>query len=219
MEKLEAIKKLNTLIGQDLRPLADKLGITVWKGDKKNKGWAGHTLERFLGLPLNSAQSPNFGSWELKVVPLRQGVKSGLCVKETMAITMIDPVEVAAKTFEESHLYAKLRKIVIVARIFENVQETRSIVHSVGTFDLDNRELLAAVKADYDLVRQGINAGGFASLTGKMGTLVQPRTKGPGHGSISRAFYARVAFVTKILALEADLVAAARVRSQPRKTR
>jgi len=32
-----------------------------------------------------------------------------------------------------------------------------------------------------------------------MGVLVQPRTKGPGHGSTSRAFYARKIFVAHIL--------------------
>ena len=44
---------------------------------------------------------------------------------------------------------------------------------------------------------------GFTHLTGKMGVLVQPRTKGPGHGSISRAFYARAHFVAHIIGLEA----------------
>ena len=70
MERLDAIEKLRTLVGIDLRPLADVHQVTVWKDGKKNKGWAGHTLERFLGLPINSAQSPNFGSWELKQVQL-----------------------------------------------------------------------------------------------------------------------------------------------------
>lgn len=37
------------------------------------------------------------------------------------------------------------------------------------------------------------------ALTGKMGVLVQPRTKGKGHGSTSRAFYARTGFVTHII--------------------
>ncbi|MGI9067609.1 MAG: MvaI/BcnI family restriction endonuclease [Pyrinomonadaceae bacterium] len=119
MERLDAIERLRTLVGRDLRPLADILNITVWKDGKKNKGWAGHTLERFLGLPINSAQSPNFGSWELKQVQLVAKRDGMLRVKETMAITMIDPVNVAAKRFEESHLLAKLRKTVVVARIFD----------------------------------------------------------------------------------------------------
>lgn len=44
--------RIRTLKGKDLRPLADKFGVTVWKGGKLNKGWVGHTIERFLGLPL-----------------------------------------------------------------------------------------------------------------------------------------------------------------------
>lgn len=116
-----------------------------------------------------------------------------------MAITMIDPVEVASKEFEESHLFNKLRKIVVVARIFENTADYRSLVHSVSSFDLDDPEIYVQVKADYDLIRDTIRGRGFSYLSGKMGKLVQPRTKGPGHGSTSRAFYARTGFVAHIL--------------------
>lgn len=199
MERLEAIEQLRTLVGTDLRPLAHVHQITVWKEGRKNKGWAGHTLERFLGLPINSAQSPNFGSWELKQVQLVAKRDGMLRVKETMAITMIDPVNVAAKAFEESHLLAKLRKIVVVARIFDCQEETCSFLHSVAEFDLGDTEVYQQVKADYDLVRQTILDKGFSALSGSMGVLVQPRTKGPGHGSVSRAFYARTSFVARIL--------------------
>jgi hypothetical protein len=34
-------------------------------------------------------------------------------------------------------------------------------------------------------------------LSGRMGVLIQPRTKGPGHGSTSRAFYARKEFLKR----------------------
>lgn len=200
MERVEAITRLTTLVGQDLRQLADQYRVTVWsKEDKKNKGWAGHTIERYLGLALNSSRSPNFGSWELKLVPLIPKRTGELKVKETMAITMIDPVEVASKEFEESHLFNKLQKMVVVARVFESQADNRSLVHSVASFDLDNPQIYEQVKADYNLVRETIIIQGFSSLTGKMGKLVQPRTKGPGHGSTSRAFYARTKFVAHIL--------------------
>jgi len=201
VERNEALLKLNLLIGTDLRPLADDLKITVWKTEKLNKGWVGHTVERHLGLALNCSRSPNFGSWELKVIPLVQGIRSGLRVKETMAITMIDPVEVAAKSFEESHLFAKLQKIVVVARIFQDKKETSAVVYSVGGFDLVDPETYEIVKADYDFVRAVIKDQGFQKLSGKMGNLIQPRTKGRGHGSTSRAFYARTRFVAKIIGL------------------
>jgi len=196
------------LVGQDLRQLADQLNVTVWsKDNKKNKGWAGHTIERYLGLALNSSRSPNFGSWELKLVPLVVRVVRGsrvLRVKETMAITMIDPVEVESREFEESHLFNKLQRIVVVARIFESQADERSIVHSVASFDLNDPEIYDQVKADYNLVRETIRTKGFSSLSGKMGKLVQPRTKGQGHGSTSRAFYARKEFVAHILGLRED---------------
>lgn len=200
MERVDAVNRLTTLVGQDLRQLADQFNVTVWsQGNKKNKGWAGHTIERYLGLALNSSRSPNFGSWELKLVPLVARKTGSLRVKETMAITMIDPVEVVNKAFEESHLFNKLQKIVVVARIFESKADERSLVHSVASFDLDNPEIYAQVKTDYDLVRETIRSQGFSSLSGRMGKLVQPRTKGKGHGSTSRAFYARTAFVAHIL--------------------
>jgi hypothetical protein len=50
-----------------------------------------------------------------------------------MAITMIDPVEVKAKSFEESHLYNKMRKMVVVARTFVDKNESSAVVYSVGS--------------------------------------------------------------------------------------
>ncbi len=200
MERVEAIQRLTTLVGQDLRQLADHHRVTVWsKENKKNKGWAGHTIERYLGLALNSSQSPDFGSWELKLVPLIAKRTGTLKVKETMAITMIDADDVKNKEFEESHLFKKLQKMVVVARVFESQADNRSLVHSVASFDLDNPTIYEQVKADYNLVRKKIITQGFSSLSGTIGKLVQPRTKGPGHGSTSRAFYARTGFVAHIL--------------------
>ena len=84
-------------------------------------------------------------------------------------------------------------------RLFESQKETRTLLVKVATFDLGNEAIYKQVRADYEEVRETIRTKGFGALTGKMGVLVQPRTKGAGHGSTSRAFYARVGFVTQIL--------------------
>ncbi|MBL7145838.1 MAG: hypothetical protein ISS76_16495 [Phycisphaerae bacterium] len=199
MEREEAVKRIRELIGKDLRELAPKYEVTVFKGNKKNKGWAGHVIERHLGVPINSSQSPNFGSWELKLCSLKRLRKGSLTVKETMAITMIDSYNVANTEFENSHLLAKLRKAVIAARIWESQAEESSILYSVTTFDLGDTELYRQVKEDYELVRNTIINEGFEALTGKMGVYIQPRTKGSGHGSTSRAFYARTGFLKKFI--------------------
>ncbi|MFZ2397436.1 MAG: MvaI/BcnI family restriction endonuclease [Smithella sp.] len=202
MERDIAIRKLKELEGIDLVPLASKYAVTIWKEDKKNKGWAGHVLERYLGLPINSAQSPNFGSWELKIVPLKKLANGRIAVKETMAITMIDPYNVAHTPFEQSHLLAKLKKAVVCARLFESQKEERTILVRVASFDLTDKDSYEQVKMDYEETRSCIITKGFEYLTGSMGVLIQPRTKGAGHGSTSRAFYARTPFVAKILGIE-----------------
>ncbi len=135
-------------------------------------------------------------------MPLKRRRDGGLQVKETMAITMIDAVEVLAKEFEDSHVYHKLRKQIVVSRIFENVSETSSLLYAAAEFDLDDPQVFALVKSDYNQIRATIRAQGFPALTGKIGVLIQPRTKGAGHGSISRAFYARTQFVAHILNME-----------------
>ena len=202
MERTEAIEKLKKLVGKELHELARKYGVTVYQGGKVNKGWAGHVFERYLEIPINSAQSPNFGSWELKSIPLKRKKSGELAFKETMAITMIDPVNVCQKPFEESHLLAKLQKIVVVARTVGKTVDEPSYIHSVVEFDLHG-ELYDAVKADYELVQNTLcdPRKGFNALTGKMGYYIQPRTKGAGHGSTSRAFYARPRFLAKFIKL------------------
>ncbi len=201
MERAEALQRIQPLMGKDLRVLADELDVTVWKNGKLNKGWVGHTMERYFGLPINSSRSPNFGSWELKVVSVRYRRDGTLVPKETMWITMIDPVEVAAKEFEDSHLLTKIRKLLVIARVFENKKEERTLLHGAAEFDLDNSDTYNQVKSDYGLIRSAIRTKGFDALTGKMGVLIQPRTKGAGHGSKSRAFYARKKFLAHILGI------------------
>ena len=64
-------------------------------------------------------------------------------------------------------------------------------------YGYDNEE----IKNDYDYIREKLVETGFESLTGKDGKWIQARTKGPGHGSTSRAFYARKELVEKIFEL------------------
>jgi DNA mismatch repair protein MutH len=202
LDRKEAVRRINLLAGKDLRPMADEYRIPVWKNGHENKGWAGLVIEHYLGLPQNSRQAPDFGTWELKVVPLRQGADGNLRVKESMAITMLEPAEVLANNFEDSHLYDKLRSMVVVSRVYESTQELRSILHAAAEFDLDNPKIHEQVKDDYEAIRAQISLRGIDSVTGDLGKLVQARTKGRGHGSTTRAFYARTIFVAHILNLQ-----------------
>lgn len=156
MERKEAVGRLRELIGCELHELAKQYEVVVFANDGKvNKGWAGHVFERHLGLPLNSAQSPNFGSWELKSVPLCRLASGILSFKETMAITMIDQYNVAITPFVDSHLLSKLNKLVIVARIVGQHQSDPTYVYSINQVDL-SEDLYADIKQDYDEIRDCI---------------------------------------------------------------
>jgi len=150
MERRHAVQKLKDLVGQDLRSIAKDYNVTVFKANGNlNKGWAGQTVECYLGLPLNASRNPNLGSWELKVVPLTRKPGGRYTVKETMAITMLDPKEVKQTDFEKSHLFTKLRKIITVSREYISREEEQSKVLGYHEFELEGTILRDQVAKDY----------------------------------------------------------------------
>lgn len=193
-----AIKNLNKFIGQDLRALALKHGITTYETGKQNKGWKGLVLERLAGLQTNVSKAPNGLSWELKSVSFHK-VKNQLVPKETMAITMINQSELKKHSFFESHCWAKLKAMVFCAVEWNGKNADNGKLLNVASLDFtEDDELIQEIKTDYDFIRNKLIAEGFEALTGADGKWIQARTKGPGHGSVSRAFYARTGLVKKI---------------------
>ena len=193
-----AINNLKKYIGKDLRALALQHGITTYETGKQNKGWKGLVLERLAGLETNVSKAPNGLTYELKSVSFHNK-KELLVPKETMAITMINPEELKSHPFFESHCWAKLKTVVFCAVMWHGQNAEKSELIKVASLDFaEDDELIKEIKADYDFIRHKLITEGFASLTGKDGKWIQARTKGAGHGSTSRAFYARTSLVKKI---------------------
>ena len=196
--RASAIKNLKEHIGQDLRKLASEYGITTYETGKQNKGWKGLVLERIAGLETNVSKAPNGLSYELKSVSFHY-VKDGLRPKETMAITMINPEELKAHSFFESHCWAKLKSMIFCAVMWHGENSETGELLKVASLDFaEDDNLIQEIKTDYDFIREKLIKNGFESLTGRDGKWIQARTKGPGHGSVSRAFYARTGLVKKI---------------------
>lgn len=201
-----AIKNLKKYIGQDLRALALQHSITTYETGKQNKGWKGLVLERLAGLQTNVSKAPNGLSYELKSVAFHY-VKNELIPKETMAITMINPAELKAHSFFESHCWAKLKTIVFCAVKWNGKNSEAAELIKVASLDFaEDDDLIKEIKADYDFIRKKLIKHGFESLTGKDGKWIQARTKGIGginprtgkRRPITRAFYARTSLVKKI---------------------
>ncbi len=193
-----AIRNLKNHIGQDLRKLTLDYGITTYETGKQNKGWKGLVLERLAGLQTNISKAPNGLTYELKSVAFRY-VGKKLVPKETMAITMINQEELKAHSFFESHCWAKLKTIIFCAVEWNGINSEEAKLLKVTSLDFaEDDELIKEIEADYDFIRNKLIKEGFGALTGKDGKWIQARTKGPGHGSTSRAFYARKKLVEKI---------------------
>ncbi|MBU1016563.1 MAG: MutH/Sau3AI family endonuclease [Patescibacteria group bacterium] len=171
-----AIKNLKKCVRQDLRALALKYGITTYETGKQNKGWKGLVLERLAGLQTNVSKAPNGLSYELKSVAFHF-VKKELVPKETMAITMINPAELKAHSFFESHCWAKLKAIVFCAVRWNGKNSETAELIKVASLDFaEDDELIKEIKADYDFIREKLIKHGFESLTGRGGKWIQART-------------------------------------------
>lgn len=201
-----AINNLKQYIGQDLYTLAKDFGITTYETGKQNKGGKGLILERLAGLQTNISKAPNGLSYELKSVSF-YNTKNGLVPRETMAITMINPTELATTAFFDCHCWAKLKSIIICAVMWHGKNSKNSELLKVANLDFaEDDDLIQEIKLDYEFIQNKLIEQGFASLTGKDGKWIQARTKGPGginlktgeRRPITRAFYARKNLVKKI---------------------
>lgn len=201
--RFEVMHQLQKFVGQDLRKLANEYHVTVFKEDDlahRNKGWAGLTLEKIIGLANNSTQAADSQFWELKAVSVHQ-TNRGWRVKESMSIAQVKADDLMNQSFEQSHLAAKMKKLVIGTREYIDQQETSSRLLCVQSLDLSITVFWSQIQADYELIQNIAKTQGITEVTGHLGKLIQVRSKGRGHGSQTRAFYARPQFVEVLLGI------------------
>ncbi len=181
--------------------MAVKHGVTTYKDGKQNKGWKGLTLEHLAGLSNDNKQAPNGLGFELKSTAFYQ-VRGVWRPKETFAITMINPRNLLATPFFDSHCWEKLKSLVYCAVTWNGKHNVKSVLLKAQSFDfLESDTLIQEIEADYEFIREKLRIQGFQALTGKDGKWIQARTKGAGHGSTSRAFYARKELIQEIIKL------------------
>ena len=199
--RIIAMQNLKKFIGQDLSVFAAQYGITTFINGKQNKGWKGLTIERLAGLSNDNKQAPNGLGFELKSTAFYQP-KGTWTPKETFAITMINSQNLINTPFYESHCWEKLKSIVFCAVSWNGKHSITSNLLEVQSFDfIQNDTIIKEIEADYEFIRNKCATQGFSALTGKDGKWIQARTKGAGHGSISRAFYARKVLIREIIQL------------------
>jgi DNA mismatch repair protein MutH len=201
------------LVGVELGELADGLGLPVPSGLVRTKGWSGQIIEHELGVAPGGTRGPDFAALgvELKTVP----VTPALVPLESTAVCQIDPIAIAADSWEGSYVREKLARVLFVALEVppgaRSVGERRVAAVRLWSPDAAQERLL---RADFELFVRGFFRRGRADdITGHLGAVLQVRPKGKNasdtrdgydaEGNATRVgksgFYLRPSFVAAIL--------------------
>ena len=164
-----------------------------------NKGLPGIFLEDLLGIP-HTSNCLDCSDGELKLFPVKKLKNGTLVPKETIAITMLSKNDLEIDEFNASRCCKKLSKTMFVP-YYRNGDTIRYMnAKIIDRESIEFAELYSILESDYSLMRKNFIENGV--LESKTGTLLQNRTKGAGHGSTSRAFFLRTAFIKQYIPLD-----------------
>ncbi len=198
---------------RDMAELAASYGVCISKDGKINKGWVGQTLDRLTKTKDLSASKPDGPDFELKSVHVIPGRHGGWAPKETVAITMFNPKTIISETFEDSALWHKLSRLILVGHHYVGGNKASARVQFICPIDVSDPALKDAIRSFWEEIRETTINGKIAKYSSK-GTssgFVQLRTKGSGTTQStcpmtserfnSRAFYATKGFVRYVCGL------------------
>ena len=163
LSRPEAVQILRPFLGQDLRKIADQLGVTQSLEEVKHQGWAGHTVEWLLGSSPNNHQAADFGEWELKVTSVERKDTHNNTQwqpKGQMTLTSVQPAELIKTAFEDSHLFNKIRHLLIACRVQSSAADTRSELVMLCEYDLKD-ETLIEIKQEYEELQWALREYGL----------------------------------------------------------
>jgi len=162
---------------------------------ERNKGKVGLLLEGLLEIPTSSA-CLDCQDGEIKAFPqIKAGPRCRLATpdeyypKETVAVTMMKPSDLPNISWEDSRVRKKLSHTLFIAYVRD---EAHVEFHEEKLFSKDH-ELFAQLETDYNAIQAYFAE--HNEITGKIGKLLQVRTKGPGGDKKSYAFYLRKQFM------------------------
>lgn len=148
------------LIGQSLHSL---LGDEAISKARKGKGGLGQMVEElFFRYEVNSNRDADFGEAkvELKCTPLLKSKSDGSYrIKERLICTMIDYYELVETEFEDSHLIAKCKLMLILfyLHISGNPIYDYEFIYRI-LWELPEKDLLQ-IKKDYDTIADKVRRG------------------------------------------------------------
>ena len=162
LTRKEAIEILTPHLGHNLRELSDQFGLSRSGLPVDHKGWAGHTVEKLFGQSPNNDHGADFGEWELKVIAFLQK-EAHLEVKSQLTLTMVQPRELERTPFDESYLWLKTQKMLIVGRLYTQIEEYHSPLIGYASFDA-SEQLKQALAQEYESLQWLLQSQGVSAL-------------------------------------------------------
>lgn len=147
------------LMGQSLHSL---LGDEILSLKRKGKGGLGQMVEElFFKYDINSNQEADFkeAGLELKCTPLLKSKSNEYRIKERLVCTMIDYFEIVNTNFEDSHLIAKCRLMLLL--FYLHVKELSNLDYEFVfriLWELPDKDLLL-IKKDYETIAEKVKRG------------------------------------------------------------
>jgi DNA mismatch repair endonuclease MutH len=160
------------------------------------KAIVGHIYERAFGIPRNSTAGPDFpgAGIELKSVPVFV-VNGEPRAKERISISMIDFPALVGQSWDAASVRKKLDRMLMIFYGWEPLQPIarfRTLAAGIWTPD---QSTLKTIRADWERIRDLVACGNRDQVSESLSTILGAATKGPGHGSRSRAWSLKQPFV------------------------
>lgn len=127
-----------------------------------SKGRLGNLIEEnYFGYDINSRQLPDFEEVgvELKVTPYKVSSKGEKVAKERLVITMINYMDIIDETFVNSHLWLKLRLMLIIYYLYEKGKNRLDYRIDYVSLFRPPEEDLRIIKDDYEKIVAKIRSG------------------------------------------------------------
>ncbi|WP_159565795.1 DNA mismatch repair endonuclease MutH [Budvicia diplopodorum] len=213
----ELYQRALALAGYTMKELADMAAMPIPEDLKRDKGWVGMLLERYLGASAGSKPEQDFPHLgvELKTIPVNAKGKP----LETTFVCVAPLTGNNGITWESSHLRNKLRRVLWVP-----VEGERTIPlaqRRIGTSLLwsPNQQEEQQLRHDWEELMDLIVLGKVESITARHGQVLQIRPKAANsralteaigeHGqpimTLPRGFYLKKEFTSALLARYFDL--------------
>lgn len=156
--KQQLMDILNEVVGKTLGEVDSAHVFDRTKNNPKITGIAGDVIENsVLGYPSDSYQSPDLNvdgmNVELKTTGIRKSKKdpSTFEAKEPMSITAVSPETITNETFETSHFWQKLERLLLVYYHYNSYQTVNA--SDYANFKIEGYELHEFSEKDKETLR------------------------------------------------------------------